>query len=205
MREVSLDDIYRLDQGQVYMTGIQALVRLAMIQRRRDQAAGLNTGGFISGYRGSPLGGLDNALWKARPYLDELGIHFLPAINEEMAATAIIGTQQLNIYPAALRDGVFGIWYGKGPGLDRASDALKHANSIGTSPLGGVLVVAGDDHGAISSTMAHQSEQLMASWMMPVLNPASIREYLEYGLLGLAMSRFSGMARPGPILAFSPI
>jgi indolepyruvate ferredoxin oxidoreductase len=192
MREVSLDDIYRLDRGQVYMTGIQALVRLAMVQRRRDQAAGLDTGGLISGYRGSPLGGLDSALWKAQPYLDELDIRFLPAINEEMAATAIIGTQQLNIYPDAARDGVFGIWYGKGPGLDRASDALKHANSIGTSPLGGVLVVAGDDHGAVSSALAHQSEQLMASWMMPVLNPASIREYIEYGLLGLAMSRFSG-------------
>lgn len=188
----ALDDKYVVERGDIYLTGTQALVRLPLRQRRRDRAAGLNTAGFVSGYRGSPLGGYDKALWDAAAHLKADDIVFQPAVNEEMAATAIIGTQQVSLSPDATRDGVFAIWYGKGPGLDRAGDALKHANSLGTSPNGGVLVVAGDDHGAVSSSMAHQSEQAMMSWMMPVLNPASVRDYVEMGLLGFAMSRFSG-------------
>jgi len=174
------------------LSGTQALARLPMLQRQGDMAAGLATCGFISGYRGSPLAGYDLVLERAKYLLDEHNIRFLPAINEELAATAIIGTQQVAAQPDSSCDGVFSLWYGKGPGLDRASDALKHANSIGSTPHGGVLVAVGDDHYAISSAMAHQSEQLFASWMMPVLHPASIAEILEFGLLGWAMSRFSG-------------
>ncbi len=190
--DVTLDDRYVVENGRVYLTGIQALVRLPLCQRRRDRRAGLATAGFVSGYRGSPLGGYDKALWEAAPHLEAEDVAVRPAINEEMAATAIIGTQQLALQPGRRRDGVFAIWYGKGPGLDRAGDALKHGNSLGSSPLGGVLVVAGDDHGAVSSSMAHQSEQAMAAWMMPVLHPASVREYVALGMLGIAMSRFSG-------------
>jgi len=191
-RVVTLDDKYVAERGQIYLTGIQALVRLPLMQRRRDRAAGLNTAGFVSGYRGSPLGGLDQALWQAQPHLAAHDIRFQPAINEELAATAVIGTQQTTLFPDALHDGVFAIWYGKGPGVDRAGDALKHANALGSAPKGGVLVVAGDDHGAVSSSMAHQSEQVMMSWMMPVLNPANLQDILDFGLLGIAMSRFSG-------------
>ena len=183
---------YAIDEGRAFFTGVETLAHLMVLQRQRDAAAGLNTAGFVSGYRGSPLGGLDRTFWRWRSLLDEHRIHFQPAINEELAATAILGTQQLNLHPGAERDGVFAMWYGKGPGLDRAGDALKHANSLGTAPLGGALVVVGDDHGAVSSSMAHQCEQVMSSWMMPVLHPASIREYLEFGLLGFAMSRYSG-------------
>ncbi len=188
----SLDDRYGVENGSVFLTGIQALVRLPIAQRQRDRAAGLDTAGHVSGYRGSPLAGIDKAFWEAGPLLAAHDITVQPAINEEMAATILIGTQQAAIYPNPRRAGVFGLWYGKGPGLDRASDALKHANSVGSSAKGGVLVVAGDDHGAVSSSMAHQSEQLMMSWLMPVLNPASVGEYIELGLMGWAMSRFSG-------------
>ncbi len=189
---ITLDDRYKIAKGRVFLTGVQALTRLPIIQAQRDKAAGLNTGGFISGYRGSPLGGYDGELWKAQRHLDEHGVVFQPAINEELAATAIIGTQQVNSYPDAAVDGVFGIWYGKGPGSDRASDAMKHAHSIGTTPNGGVLVVVGDDPGAVSSAVAHQCEQLLSSWLMPILYPASVHEYIEYGLLGFAMSRYAG-------------
>ncbi len=188
----TLDDKYTIGNGRLYMTGVQALTRLPLIQAQRDKEDGLNTAGYVSGYRGSPLGGYDQALWKAKDHLAKHGIKFQPAVNEELAATAIIGTQQVNNYPSAKVDGVFAIWYGKGPGLDRASDAMKHANLLGTSPKGGVLVVVGDDHGAVSSATAHQCEYLMSSWMMPVLHPASVQEYLDYGVLGIAMSRFSG-------------
>ena len=180
------------EPGRVFMTGTQALGRLPLVQRWRDRRDGHDTAGFISGYRGSPLGGYDRLLWTAKQHLADHEIHFQPAINEELAATAILGSQQTGLYGDAKQDGVFAIWYGKGPGLDRASDALKHANSMGASPLGGALVVVGDDHGAVSSSLAHQSEQLMMSWGMPVLNPADVREYLEFGLFGLALSRFSG-------------
>ncbi len=183
---------YAITDGRAFFTGVEVLAHLMVLQRRRDVAAGLNTAGYVSGYRGSPLGGLDRTFWRWQSVLEENRIHFQPAINEELAATAILGTQQLNLHPGAQREGVFALWYGKGPGLDRAGDALKHANSLGTAPLGGALVVVGDDHGAVSSSMAHQCEQVMASWMMPVLHPSSIREYLEFGLLGFALSRYSG-------------
>ncbi len=186
-------DRYRRESGRVFLTGTQALVRVALTQRTLDRAAGLNTAGFISGYRGSPLGGVDLELWRAKSFLEESGIEFLPAVNEELAGTAILGTQQVETDPARTVDGVFGIWYGKGPGVDRAGDALKHGNAYGSSPTGGVLVVAGDDHGCVSSSMPHQSDVAFLTFMMPNLNPASITEYLEFGLYGIALSRFSGM------------
>ena len=190
--DYALEDRYRLDKGRVYMTGIQALVRLPMMQRRRDLAAGLNTGGFISGYRGSPLGMYDHALWTAKKYLKDNNIHFQPGINEDLAATAVWGTQQVNLFPGATVDGVFSIWYGKGPGVDRSMDVLKHGNAAGTSPHGGVIVLAGDDHGCQSSTLPHQSEQVFSAAMIPVVNPCNVQEYLDFGLLGFALSRYSG-------------
>ncbi len=190
--KISLEDKYVLDNGRVYLSGIQALVRLPMIQRRRDLAAGLNTAGFISGYRGSPLGVYDNALWQAKKFLAANEIRFQPGLNEDLAVTSVWGSQQVNLFPGANFDGVFGIWYGKGPGVDRSVDALKHANTAGTSAFGGVLALAGDDHGCQSSTLAHQSEQVYAAAMMPILNPATVQEYLDFGLYGFAMSRFSG-------------
>ncbi|HLZ05578.1 MAG TPA: indolepyruvate ferredoxin oxidoreductase family protein [Bradyrhizobium sp.] len=189
---VTLDDKYVQESGRIYLSGIQALVRLPLMQRQRDQAAGLNTGGFISGYRGSPLGVYDNALWQARRFLERANVYFQPGINEDLAATSVWGSQQTTLFPGAKVDGVFGIWYGKGPGVDRSIDALKHANAAGTAPHGGVLAIAGDDHGCQSSTLAHQSEQDFISAMIPVLNPATVQEYLDYGLLGFALSRYSG-------------
>jgi indolepyruvate ferredoxin oxidoreductase len=188
-----LIDRYRRESGRVLLTGTQALVRIPLMQRTADIAAGLNTAGFISGYRGSPLGMLDQELWRARRFLEESNIEFLPAVNEDLAATAILGSQQVETDPGKTVDGVFGIWYGKGPGVDRAGDALKHGNAYGSSPTGGVLVVAGDDHGCISSSMPHQSDVAFLTFMMPHLNPASVAEYLDYGLYGIALSRFSGM------------
>src|SRR5210317_611382 len=188
-----LIDRYRRESGRVLLTGTQALVRIPLMQRTADIAAGLNTAGFISGYRGSPLGMLDQELWRARRFLEESNIEFLPAVNEDLAATAILGSQQVETDPGKTVDGVFGIWYGKGPGVDRAGDALKHGNAYGSSPTGGVLVVAGDDHGCISSSMPHQSDVAFLTFMMPHLNPASVAEYLEFGLYGIALSRFSGM------------
>src|SRR3954467_13967296 len=158
LADVKLDDKYELESGRVFLTGTQALVRLPMMQRRRDEAAGLNTAGFISGYRGSPLGGYDLALWRASKFLKRHHIHFQPGLNEDLAATAVWGSQVGNLFPGAKYDGVFSIWYGKGPGVDRSGDALKHGNSAGSAPHGGVLVVAGDDHTCKSSTLAHQSE-----------------------------------------------
>jgi len=191
-QQTTLEDTFTLDHGKVFISGTQALARLPLQQRLRDVQAGLNTGGFISGYRGSPIAGYDMILARIKHLLDAQQITFVPAINEELAATAIIGTQQVAAQADVSCDGVFSLWYGKGPGLDRAGDALKHANSMGSSPHGGALIVVGDDHNAISSAMAHQSEQLFASWMMPVLHPSSIAEILDFGLLGWAMSRFSG-------------
>ncbi len=188
-----LVDRYRRESGRVLMTGTQALVRIALMQRTVDEAAGRNTAGFISGYRGSPLGMVDQELWRARRFLEESNIEFLPAVNEDLAATAVLGSQQVESDPNKTVDGVFGIWYGKGPGVDRAGDALKHGNAYGSSPTGGVLVVAGDDHGCISSSMPHQSDVAFLTFMMPHLNPANVAEYLEFGLYGIALSRFSGM------------
>ncbi len=191
--DYELDDRYRRETGRVFLTGTQALVRIALSQRALDRAAGLNTAGFISGYRGSPLGAFDQELWRAGQHLDRHDITFLPAVNEDLAATALLGTQQVETDPNRTVDGVFGIWYGKGPGVDRAGDALKHGNAYGSSPRGGVLVVAGDDHGCVSSSMPHQSDVAFLTFMMPHLNPASVAEYLEFGLYGFALSRFSGM------------
>jgi indolepyruvate ferredoxin oxidoreductase len=192
LREVALDDKYALESGRVYLTGVQALVRLLMLQRQRDRLAGLDTAGFVSGYRGSPLGGLDQALWKAAKFLDRANVRFQPGLNEDLAATAIWGTQQLNLHPGAKVDGVFAMWYGKGPGVDRCGDVFKHANFAGTSKHGGVLVLAGDDHAAKSSTIPHQSDHAFSAALMPVLYPSSVQEILDLGLHGWAMSRYSG-------------
>ena len=192
LMQVDLEDKYRLDAGRIYLSGIQALVRLPLLQRQRDRAHNLKTAGFISGYRGSPLGMYDHALWRARSHLQANDIAFVPGLNEDLAATAVWGSQQVGLYPGAKVDGVFAIWYGKGPGVDRSMDPLKHANSAGTSRHGGVLAFAGDDHGCQSSTLAHQSEQVFAAAMMPVLNPATLQDYLDLGILGFALSRYSG-------------
>ncbi|WP_246796484.1 indolepyruvate ferredoxin oxidoreductase family protein [Burkholderia perseverans] len=193
LQSVTLDDKYTLERGRAYMSGVQALVRLPMLQQARDRAAGLNTAGFISGYRGSPLGGLDQSLWKAQKHLAANRIVFQAGLNEDLAATAVWGSQQVNLYPGAKFDGVFGMWYGKGPGVDRSGDVLKHANSAGSSPHGGVLVLVGDDHAAKSSTLAHQSEHLLKACGLPVLFPSNVQEYLDFGLHGWAMSRYSGL------------
>jgi indolepyruvate ferredoxin oxidoreductase len=189
---VSLDDKYTLESGRVYLSGVQAMVRLPMMQRQRDRAAGLETAGFISGYRGSPLGGYDLNLWRARRFLANNDIRFEPGINEDLAATAVWGSQQLNVLPGAKYDGVFAIWYGKGPGLDRSGDPIKHGNFAGASPHGGVLVMVGDDHGAKSSSLAHQSDHAFIHFGMPVFNPATVQDYLDLGLYGWALSRYSG-------------
>lgn len=193
LKTVSLEDKYVIERGRIYISGTQALVRLPMLQKERDLRLGLNTAGYISGYRGSPLGGLDLALWKAKTNLAEHDVVFQPGLNEDIAATAVWGTQQVNLYPNARYDGVFGMWYGKGPGVDRSADVLKHANAAGTAKNGGVLLLVGDDHAAKSSSVAHQSEHLLIAAGIPVLYPANVQEYLEYGLHGWAMSRYSGL------------
>ena len=191
-RNVTLEDKYELEEGRVFLTGIQALVRLPMMQRQRDLAAGLNTGGFISGYRGSPLGVLDMNLWRAQKYLERHHIKFEPGVNEDLAMTAVWGSQQLPLFPDAAKDGVFAMWYGKGPGVDRCGDVMKHGNAAGSSKHGGVLICAGDDHGASSSTLPHQSDHMFMAAMVPVLYPSNVQEMLDYGLIGWAMSRFTG-------------
>ncbi len=193
LRQVSLDDKYDATDGRVYLTGTQALVRLPLMQRQRDLASGHHTAGYISGYRGSPVGGYDQALWKARRQLEAHHIRFQPGLNEDLAATAIWGTQQVNSFPGARYDGVFSIWYGKGPGVDRCGDVFRHANQAGTSPLGGVLAVGGDDHGAKSSTVAAQVDYIFSAVSIPVLAPATVQDYLDLGLHGFAMSRFAGV------------
>ncbi|MBR0566249.1 indolepyruvate ferredoxin oxidoreductase family protein [Azoarcus sp. L1K30] len=187
-----LADNLEADRGQVFLTGTQALVRLPLMQAMLDRAAGLNTGGFISGYRGSPLGAYDQQLWKVKSLLEDRQIRFLPAVNEELGATAVLGSQQVEGDAERMVDGVFAIWYGKGPGVDRAGDALRHGNAYGASPHGGVLAVIGDDHGCVSSSMPHQSDFTLQAWSLPVLNPASVAEMIEFGLYGWALSRFSG-------------
>ena len=191
-KKVSLDDKYTQRSGRVFLTGSQALARLPMLQQELDKAAGLETAGFISGYRGSPLGGFDKTLWQAQKHLKEHNIYFQPGVNEELAATSVWGSQQVNMFNGAKFDGVFSMWYGKGPGVDRSGDVFKHANNAGTSRFGGVLAIAGDDHGCKSSTLPHQSEYAFMDAMIPVLNPAGVQEIIEYGLYGWAMSRFSG-------------
>ena len=194
LETVSLDDKYALDTGRAFMSGVQALVRLPMLQRTRDALAGLNTAGFISGYRGSPLGGYDQALWSAKKHLAGQNIVFQPGVNEELGATAVWGTQQLALYPQTNKfDGVFGLWYGKGPGVDRTADVFKHANMAGTSAHGGVIAIAGDDHVSKSSTAAHQSDHIFKACGMPVFFPSSVQDILDMGLHAFAMSRFSGV------------
>ncbi len=187
-----LEDRYARTEGRVFLTGTQALARIMLDQSRRDRDAGMNTAGFISGYRGSPLGALDLELWRARKRLSEARITFMPAVNEDLGATAVLGAQQASLDPRRQVEGVFSMWYGKGPGVDRSGDALKHGNAYGSAPKGGVLVVAGDDHGCVSSSMPHQSDVAFMAWFMPTLNPASVEEYLEYGEYGIALSRFTG-------------
>ena len=195
LETVNLDDKYSLDYGSAFMSGVQALVKLPMLQRLRDQLHGKNTAGFVSGYRGSPLGGYDQALWKAASYLKAQNIVFQPGVNEELAATALWGTQQLGFSPPGTNkfDGVFGIWYGKGPGVDRCSDVFKHANMAGTTEFGGVIAVAGDDHISKSSTAAHQSDHIFKACGLPVFFPANVQEILDLGIHAFAMSRFSGV------------
>jgi indolepyruvate ferredoxin oxidoreductase len=190
---VTLDDKYALERGRVFITGVQALLRIMLDQARRDEREGLKTAGFISGYRGSPLGGLDQQAARAAKGLAERHILFKEAINEDLGATAVWGTQQANLFPGALYDGVFGLWYGKAPGVDRTGDVFKHANFAGTWGRGGVLAVAGDDHACKSSTLPSQSEFAFQDFEMPVLAPADVQEVLDYGLLGYGLSRFSGL------------
>ncbi len=192
LTKVSLDDKYALDTTRAYMTGIEALVRLPMLQQQRDRRAGLNTAGFISGYRGSPVGGVDQAMWKAEAWLKQHNIHFQPGLNEDLAATSVWGSQQTNLFAGARYDGVFGMWYGKGPGVDRSMDVIKHANAFGTSRFGGVLAVAGDDHACKSSTLPHQSEHMFIGASVPVLSPANVQEVLDLGIFGWELSRYSG-------------
>ncbi|MEY8828288.1 indolepyruvate ferredoxin oxidoreductase family protein [Sedimentitalea sp. XS_ASV28] len=189
--EMTLEDRLSQDEGWVYMTGMQALVRLPIQQRKRDAAAGLNTGGYISGYRGSPVGTYDMNLWQAEATLKEHNIYFQPGLNEDLAATAAWGSQQVGLFPGARVDGVFSIWYGKAPGLDRSMDPIRHANLAGTNPKGGSLLLVGDDHGAKSSTLACYSDLNFASLGMPLLAPANAQDVLDMGLHGIAMSRYS--------------
>ena len=194
LETVTLEDKYTLDHGRAFMSGVQALVRLPMLQRQRDAQEGLNTAGFISGYRGSPLGTYDQSLWAAKKHLAENNIVFQPGVNEELGATAVWGTQQLDLYPDTKKfDGVFGIWYGKGPGVDRCSDVFKHANMAGTSKHGGVIAIAGDDHISKSSTAAHQSDHIFKACGLPVFFPSNVQDILDMGLHAFAMSRFSGL------------
>ncbi len=190
---VSLDDKYSRDAGRIYLTGVQALVRLPMMQRRLDRAAGLNTAGFISGYRGSPLGTYDRELWSAKRHLARDDIVFQPGLNEDLAATSVWGTQQIGLSPGATRDGVFSIWYAKSPGVDRSGDALKHANAAGTAPFGGVLAIAGDDHACKSASLPSQSDYAFLDASIPVLHPANVAEVMRFGLIGWAMSRATGL------------
>jgi len=192
LSEYRLTDNLTAQHGRIFLTGTQALVRIMLMQRELDRARGWNTAGFVSGYRGSPLGMVDQQMWKAQKLLDANDVRFLPAINEELGGTAVLGTQRVEADPERTVDGVFAMWYGKGPGVDRAGDALKHGNAYGSSPHGGVLVVAGDDHGCVSSSMPHQSDFAMMAWHMPIVNPSHIADMLEFGAYGFALSRVSG-------------
>ena len=192
LEPVSLDDKYDLRKNRVFVTGFQALVRLTLMQKERDRRAGLNTACYVTGYRGSPLGTLDQQFIKAKAHLERADVRFQPGLNEDLAATAVWGSQQAELRGEGRFDGIFSIWYGKGPGVDRTGDVFRHANFAGTSPHGGVLALMGDDHTAESSTTAHQSEYHFVDVMIPILNPAGVQEFLDYGLYGFAMSRFCG-------------
>ena len=192
LNHVTLDDKYDLAKSRVFVTGFQAIVRLCLMQKERDRRAGINTAGYVTGYRGSPLGTLDQQFIRAQRTLDKYDIRFQGGINEDIAATALWGSQQAELRGEGKFDGVFGLWYGKGPGVDRTGDVFRHANFAGTSKHGGVLALMGDDHTAESSTTAHQSEYHFIDVMIPILNPAGVQEILDYGLYGWAMSRFCG-------------
>src|ERR1700726_3277952 len=192
LNHVTLDDKYDLAKSRIFVTGFQALVRLCLMQKERARRAGLNTAGYVTGYRGSPLGGLDQQFERAQAQLRQSDVLFQAGINEELAATALWGTQQAELRQEGKYDGVFGIWYGKGPGVDRTGDVFRHANFAGTSRHGGVLALMGDDHTAESSTTAHQSEYHFVDVMIPILHPAGVQEIIDYGLYGYAMSRFCG-------------
>ena len=192
LHDVALDDKFDLGKERIFLSGAQAVIRMLLMQRERDRRAGLNTAGFVSGYRGSPLGGFDLQLWKAKKKLAEANIVFQPGLNEELAATACWGSQQTELLGEGKHDGVFAVWYGKGPGVDRSGDVLRHANLAGSSKHGGVLALMGDDHMAESSTTAHASEFAFVDTMVPILNPAGVQELIDYGLLGYALSRFAG-------------
>jgi indolepyruvate ferredoxin oxidoreductase len=191
--DITLDDKWTLERGRAFMTGTQALIRLPMLQRELDLKAGLNTAGYISGYRGSPVTSIDQTAMKAKKHLQAHQVHFHPGMNEDLAATAVWGTQQTNLFEGAKYDGVFAMWYGKGPGVDRCGDVFKHGNNAGSAKHGGVLVLAGDDHAAKSSSTAHQSDHMLHHVGMPVLYPSSVQEYIDYGLHAWAMSRYSGL------------
>src|SRR5438270_4370175 len=192
LKNVTLDDKYDLTQSRVFVTGYQALIRACLMQQERDRRAGLNTAGYVSGYRGSPLGGLDQQFMRAKTVLDRQNVLFQSGLNEDLAATAIWGTQQAELRGEGKYDGVFGMWYGKGPGVDRTGDVFRHANFAGSSKNGGVLALMGDDHTAESSTTAHQSEFHFVDVMIPILNPAGVQEISDYALYGWAMSRYCG-------------
>src|SRR5260370_25765408 len=193
LNDYSLEERYTRKTGRVFLTGTQALVRILLDQRARDIADGINSAGFVSGYRGSPLGGVDLKLGRAQKFLKPRHIEFLPAVNEDLAATAVLGSQQVESHPQREVEGVFGLWYGKGPGVDRSGDALKHGNAYGSSPHGGVLVVAGDDHCCVSSSMPHPSDVAVLASFMPTLSPSSVAEYLSFGEYGYALTPVSRM------------
>ncbi len=193
MSDISLSDRFDLNKSPVLLNGAQAVARLLLGQKERDRRAGLNTAGFVSGYRGSPVGGLDLQFTRLAKLFKANDIHFEPGLNEELAATALWGAQQAEIRGEGRLDGVFSLWYGKGPGVDRCGDVFRHANLAGTSPHGGVLALMGDDHTAESSTTAHQSEFAFVDVMMPILSPAGVQEILDYGALGWALSRYAGV------------
>ena len=191
--EITLNDRFDLTKSPVLLNGTQALVRLMLMQKARDTAVGLNTAGYVTGYRGSPLGAVDMQMHRAERFLKAADVTFKEGLNEDLAVTALWGSQQAELRGEGRYDGVFGLWYGKGPGVDRSGDAMKHANMAGTSPHGGVLMAMGDDHTGESSTVLHQSEWAMIDAYMPVVSPAGVQEILDYGLYGFALSRFSGL------------
>ena len=192
-RELNLESRYTELDRPVLLSGVQALVRVMQEQARLDHVAGRHAAGLVSGYRGSPLGGLDQELWRREKLLADCNIRFQPGLNEDLAVAMLQGTQQLASFPGQRVDGVFGMWYGKGPGVDRSGDALRCANMMGTSALGGIVAVAGDDHGAHSSTYPHQTEHVFEGVMMPILHPADVQDILDLGLAAIAMSRYSGL------------
>ena len=189
----SLRDLYDLSITRLFLTGPQAILRLVLMQSERDRQAGLNTAGYVTGYRGSPVGTVDNQFVAARSVLEPRNITFLPGLNEDLAATAVWGTQQAEMRGEGRFDGVFAVWYGKGPGVDRSGDVFRHANMAGTSPHGGVLAIAGDDHSGKSSTVVHASDVALSDAMIPVLSPAGVQEIIDFGLIGFAMSRYAGV------------